>query len=96
MRDKLWRKKFKICVTSSNLIWFYIYINTDIIYKQFFIVRRKPEIQEAREKLPILAEEQPIMEAIRENDVVILVGETGSGKTTQVYVSFLHNNMVPI
>jgi HrpA-like RNA helicase len=37
-----------------------------------------------REKLPILAEEQPIMEAIRENDVVILVGETGSGKTTQV------------
>jgi HrpA-like RNA helicase len=45
---------------------------------------RKPEIQESREKLPILAEEQPIMEAIRENDVVILVGETGSGKTTQV------------
>jgi HrpA-like RNA helicase len=45
---------------------------------------RKPEIQEGREKLPILAEEQPIMEAVRENDVVILVGETGSGKTTQV------------
>ena len=40
-------------------------------------------MQSMREKLPILAEEQPIMEAIRENDVVILVGETGSGKTTQ-------------
>ena len=46
---------------------------------------RTAEIQAGREKLPILAEEQPIMEAIRENDVVILVGETGSGKTTQVW-----------
>ena len=45
---------------------------------------RTAEIQAGREKFPILAEEQPIMEAIRENDVVILVGETGSGKTTQV------------
>jgi HrpA-like RNA helicase len=53
-------------------------------FPEFFIQSRKPEIQESREKLPILAEEQPIMEAIRENDVVILVGETGSGKTTQV------------
>ena len=44
---------------------------------------RTADMQSMREKLPILAEEQPIMEAIRENDVVILVGETGSGKTTQ-------------
>jgi len=29
-------------------------------------------------------EEQRIMEAIIENDVVIICGETGSGKTTQV------------
>jgi ATP-dependent RNA helicase DHX37/DHR1 len=29
-------------------------------------------------------EEQPIMEAITNNDVVIICGETGSGKTTQV------------
>lgn len=47
-------------------------------------VIRTPEIQEARLKLPILAEEQLIMETISENDVVILAGETGSGKTTQV------------
>lgn len=35
-------------------------------------------------KLPVLAEEQVIMEAVRENDCVVLCGETGSGKTTQV------------
>ncbi|KFQ67685.1 putative ATP-dependent RNA helicase DHX37, partial [Phaethon lepturus] len=50
----------------------------------FIPVDRSPEIQEARLKLPILAEEQVIMEAISENPVVIICGETGSGKTTQV------------
>ena len=35
-------------------------------------------------KLPILAEEQVVMETINENPVVIICGETGSGKTTQV------------
>ncbi|XP_032647089.1 putative ATP-dependent RNA helicase DHX37 isoform X2 [Chelonoidis abingdonii] len=50
----------------------------------FIPVDRSPEIQEARLKLPILAEEQVIMEAINENPVVIICGETGSGKTTQV------------
>ncbi|PKK25983.1 DEAH (Asp-Glu-Ala-His) box polypeptide 37, partial [Columba livia] len=50
----------------------------------FVPVDRSPEIQEARLKLPILDEEQVIMEAISENPIVILCGETGSGKTTQV------------
>jgi predicted ATPase len=35
-------------------------------------------------ELPILAEEQPIIEAIRMYPVVVICGETGSGKTTQV------------
>ncbi|MEE6514218.1 hypothetical protein FKM82_022233 [Ascaphus truei] len=50
----------------------------------FIPVDRASDIQEARLKLPILAEEQVIMEAIKENTVVVLCGETGSGKTTQV------------
>lgn len=50
----------------------------------FILVNRNPKIQEDRLKLPILAEEQSIVEAINENPVVILAGETGSGKTTQV------------
>ncbi|XP_062714515.1 probable ATP-dependent RNA helicase kurz [Aedes albopictus] len=47
-------------------------------------VERDPKTQAARLKLPILAEEQIIMETISENSIVILAGETGSGKTTQV------------
>ena len=47
-------------------------------------VERPEEIQTARLALPVVAEEQKIMEAIFNNDVVIISGPTGSGKTTQV------------
>jgi len=47
-------------------------------------VHRSTEVQEARLRLPILAEEQQVMETINENPIVIVAGETGSGKTTQL------------
>ena len=47
-------------------------------------VHRTKEMQEARLLLPVVAEEQPIMEAVLLNTVVIICGETGSGKTTQI------------
>ena len=52
---------------------------------------RDPSIQENRLKLPICGMEQEIVEAISANDVVILCGETGSGKSTQV-PQFLYEN----
>ncbi|KAK7056793.1 putative ATP-dependent RNA helicase DHR1 [Paramarasmius palmivorus] len=51
---------------------------------KFVSVSRPPEIEEQRLLLPVVAEEQPIMEAILLNPVVVICGETGSGKTTQV------------
>ncbi|BEJ13137.1 hypothetical protein CspHIS471_0303110 [Cutaneotrichosporon sp. HIS471] len=47
-------------------------------------LKRRPSVVEARMELPILAEEQTIVEAVRMHPVVIICGETGSGKTTQV------------
>lgn len=47
-------------------------------------VTRDPGIQAARLNLPVVAEEQKIMEAIHNNDIVVICGATGSGKTTQV------------
>lgn len=46
----------------------------------FVSVNRKPDIQAARLKLPVVAEEQVIVETINENPIVIITGETGSGK----------------
>ncbi|KAF2710668.1 DEAH-box RNA helicase-like protein [Pleomassaria siparia CBS 279.74] len=58
---------------------------TDATRKAFSVtVDRSPEIQESRLQLPIVAEEQKIMEAIHNHDVVVVWGATGSGKTTQV------------
>ncbi|KAJ2511868.1 putative ATP-dependent RNA helicase DHR1 [Coemansia sp. RSA 1939] len=53
--------------------------------KAYYInIKRSESIQEQRAKLPVYAEEQQIMEAIADNPVLVLSGETGSGKTTQV------------
>jgi ATP-dependent RNA helicase DHX37/DHR1 len=47
-------------------------------------LHRPADVQEARLLLPVVAEEQAIVEAVRLHPVVVVVGETGSGKTTQV------------
>ena len=61
-------------------------INSDNQERKAFSVEvaRSPEIQETRLSLPIVAEEQNIMEAIYNHPVVVIWGATGSGKTTQV------------
>ena len=41
-------------------------------------------IRDRRESLPIFKLREPLVQAIRDNQVLVIVGETGSGKTTQV------------
>jgi ATP-dependent RNA helicase DHX37/DHR1 len=51
----------------------------------FYARRPRPaRIETGCSALPIFAEEHAIMEAIQSEDVIILCGETGSGKTTQL------------
>ncbi|KAE8267345.1 hypothetical protein A4X09_0g4992 [Tilletia walkeri] len=47
-------------------------------------VKRSEDLIAARMRLPIVAEEDRIIKTILENPVVVICGETGSGKTTQV------------
>lgn len=47
-------------------------------------VERSEGIQAARLGLPVVGEEQKIMEAIYNNSVIVIWGATGSGKTTQL------------
>lgn len=46
-------------------------------------------MREQREYLPAFAVREDLMRVIRDNQVVVVVGETGSGKTTQL-TQFLH------
>ncbi|KAJ3470655.1 hypothetical protein MRS44_000754 [Fusarium solani] len=48
-------------------------------------------LREQREYLPAFAVREDLLRVIRENQVVICVGETGSGKTTQL-TQFLHED----
>ena len=50
----------------------------------FRLFNRLPEIEESRSNLPILSEEQSIVEMIKYHDISFICGETGSGKTTQL------------
>lgn len=52
---------------------------------------RKKTILEQRRYLPAFAVRQEVLNVIRENSVVIIVGETGSGKTTQL-TQYLHED----
>ncbi|KAK9868390.1 hypothetical protein WJX84_005828 [Apatococcus fuscideae] len=47
-------------------------------------IQRPAAIEEARSQLPIIGQEQEIVEAITDHLVIVLCGETGCGKTTQV------------
>lgn len=42
-------------------------------------------LQEQRRFLPVFDCRDELLQVIRENQVVVVVGETGSGKTTQVH-----------
>ena len=45
-------------------------------------------MSEQRRFLPVYGCRDELLQVIRENQVVVVVGETGSGKTTQVLLHF--------
>ncbi|KAK4158589.1 hypothetical protein C8A00DRAFT_10780 [Chaetomidium leptoderma] len=61
--------------------------------------RTQMSIKDQRESLPVFAFRDQVIKAVRENQIMIVVGETGSGKTTQLtqYLAeagFTNNGMI--
>mmetsp|Transcript_5125 Transcript_5125/g.10403 ORF Transcript_5125/g.10403 Transcript_5125/m.10403 type:complete len:1163 (-) Transcript_5125:1198-4686(-) len=51
-------------------------------------------MKEQRESLPIFKLRKPLLEALRENQVLVVIGETGSGKTTQMTQYMVEDGLV--
>ena len=51
--------------------------------------KKRAEIEETQRSLPIFPFKHDLIAAIREHQVLIIEGETGSGKTTQI-PQYLH------
>lgn len=63
----------------------YVPINKQMQRQAHFVnIERLEEVQEQRVGLPVYSEEARIMEAVYHHDTLVICGETGSGKTTQV------------
>lgn len=50
-----------------------------------------PQLQQTRANLPIAAFRNEVLNAIEHNQIMVIVGETGSGKTTQIPQYILEN-----
>jgi ATP-dependent helicase HrpA len=61
-------------------------IEADVVAAEAVVERRRASVPEIRypDELPITAKKDEILSAIRDHQVVIVAGETGSGKTTQL------------
>ena len=72
------QKTYKLTNISKNST------DSSQILRSIPYVPRSIESQRARRRLPIFSEEYQIMDSIGDNEVTIISGSTGSGKTTQV------------
>ena len=61
-------------------------IGADVVKAEAAVAKRDARIPEIAypENLPVSARREDIMELVRDNQVVVIAGETGSGKTTQI------------
>lgn len=48
------------------------------------VEEQKKSLQETRKSLPIYHFREALLEAIRDHQILVIEGETGSGKTTQI------------
>ncbi|KAK4056479.1 Salivary acidic proline-rich phosphoprotein 1/2 [Microbotryomycetes sp. JL221] len=56
-------------------------------------LQTKHRLQPLRERLPVWTAHEPILQALETHDTIIVLGETGSGKTTQIPHFIMRSNI---
>ena len=59
-------------------------VEANLIPKISEAAKKRQSIQEVRKSLPVYHYRESLLEALEEHQILIIVGETGSGKTTQI------------
>ena len=59
------------------------------LYQGTRLTETRARLQEERRKLPIWARREELVDLLRSNQVLVVKGETGSGKSTQLPQFFL-------
>lgn len=68
-------KKIKLCNESTNNL---------VKSNNSAVIKPKVSIQDQRRNLPIFEKRNKLLELIQRHKTLIILGETGSGKTTQI------------
>lgn len=83
--------------TSSSVVdWENPELNKQLLkgFSDKWDCERYLKMQELREKLPAYQHKEEILEAIEKNQVVLIEGNTGCGKTTQVVQYILDDALI--
>lgn len=84
-------KKSKMTLNNSSVSSFEQSSNPNInIYNNKIFSENYKKIMEKKQALPVFAKMEEFLSLVRKNQFLILVGETGSGKTTQIPQFLLH------
>lgn len=75
------------CALASCLRWLTVLAQGCVGLQAISDWAKSRTLQEQRRFLPVYDCRDELLQVIRENQVVVVVGETGSGKTTQVQCS---------
>jgi len=66
-------------------------VDTSVTGEERRMKNQSLSLQETRRSLPIFPYREQLLEAVRDHQVLVIVGETGSGKTTQI-PQYLHED----
>eukprot|EP01102_Stenamoeba_stenopodia_P002144 TRINITY_DN11908_c0_g2_i1.p1 TRINITY_DN11908_c0_g2~~TRINITY_DN11908_c0_g2_i1.p1 ORF type:complete len:874 (+),score=238.87 TRINITY_DN11908_c0_g2_i1:78-2624(+) len=66
-------------------------VDTSVTGEERRMKNQSLSLQETRKALPIYPYREQLLEAVRDHQVLVIVGETGSGKTTQI-PQYLHED----